>query len=34
MTSHATQVDELTGLIVSIKKLNKNLKILKKHFLK
>ena len=30
MTSHAISVDEITGVIVSIKKVNTNLNILKK----
>ena len=32
MTSHAIWVDEIKGVIISIKKVNKNLNILKKIF--
>ena len=34
MTSNAIWVDEITGAIKSIKKVNKNLNILKKYFFK
>ena len=33
MTSHAIWVDKITGVIISIGKVNKNLNILKKNFL-